>query len=70
MGKISSRPMSISAVSTNLLKSENWEKLPTGPTISSPGPMLLRQEATALMVVVMEKLSTEMNNMENPKIRK
>ena len=25
---------------------------------------------TALMVVVMEKLSTEMNNMENPKIRK
>ena len=47
MGKISSRPRSISADSTILEKSDRKEKFSIGPTRFMPGPMLLMQVDTA-----------------------
>ena len=51
MGKISSRPTSMSKDSSSLDQGEKLEKLPMGPTISRPGPTLLMQAATAVNVV-------------------
>ena len=51
MGKISRRPTSITNDSNNLEAAENDPKFPKGPTNSSPGPMLLIHEATAVKFV-------------------
>ena len=51
MGNISSRPTSMSKDSSSLDAGEKAEKLPRGPTISSPGPMLLMQAVRAVKVV-------------------
>ena len=59
MGKTSSRPTSMSKDSSSLVKSEKLEKLPMGPTISSPGPMLLMQEATAVNTVTRSTCSSD-----------
>ena len=57
IGNISSLPISIHILKTYLDKSENKEKLPVGPTKSSPGPILLSVAATAVKLVVKLKLS-------------
>ena len=54
MGNISSRPSSISSISTSLLKALKMEKLQVGPTSSMPGPMLFRQDRTAEKLVPTE----------------
>ena len=43
--------------SSSLDAQEKAEKFPTGPTISSPGPMLLMQAARAVKVVTMSNCS-------------
>ena len=50
-GKISRRPNSMSAESTNFEKSEKALKFPVGPTMPRPGPMLLKVQMTAEKVV-------------------
>ena len=50
-GKSSSRPTSISKVSTSLLKALKAAKFLAGPTPASPGPMLLIVAATAVKLV-------------------
>ena len=55
IGIISSLPASISNIKMNFEKTENSEKFPTGPTISSPGPILLRVAAMAVKFVVKSK---------------
>ena len=50
-GNNSSLPASISKIKTHFEKALNWEKLPIGPTSSSPGPTLLKVVATAVKVV-------------------
>ena len=57
-GRISKRPIIIHKESTNLDRGENAEKLPMGPTISKPGPMLLMHATTAVKEVPKVKLST------------
>ena len=59
MGRISSLPKSISRERTSFEKIENPPKLPIGPTTLSPGPILLKQEITAVTLVVKSKLSTD-----------
>ena len=56
-GKISSLPANISKISTHLEKWENNPKFCVGPTISRPGPILLKVAATAVKFVVRSKLS-------------
>ena len=48
IGKISSLPKSIQSERMIFEKPEYCEKLPTGPTIPSPGPMLLIVATTAV----------------------
>ena len=55
IGKISSRPMSISADKIILERFENPEKLPVGPITESPGPMFPMVAATAVKFVVKSK---------------
>ena len=57
MGKISSRPRSMSVMRTSLLSTLKPEKLQVGPTASRPGPMLLKQHSTAEKLVPVEKPS-------------
>ena len=52
IGKISSLPASISNIRIYLEKTEKDAKLPVGPTISRPGPILLSVAATEVKVVV------------------
>ena len=59
IGNISSLPASISNISTAFEKALKPAKFPTGPTISSPGPILLKQATTADILVVTEKPSSE-----------
>ena len=59
IGKISNRPSSISAESTNLERLLSILKFAVGPTVSSPGPILLKQAMTAEMVVSSEYGSSE-----------
>ena len=63
-GKISSLPRSMSKESTSLLNQEKWEKLLMGPTASRPGPTLLRQVSTAVMLVSRDYSSKAMTSME------
>ena len=70
MGKISKRPASISNINTYLEKTEKFAKLPVGPTISSPGPILFSVAATAVKLEVKSKLSTLINKREIKKIIK
>ena len=53
IGKSSSLPVSIAREKMNLLKGENDEKFPVGPTILSPGPILLNVAATDVNAVIM-----------------
>ena len=46
-GMISSLPSSMSTQSTTLESGLNSAKLPAGPQMPNPGPMLFRQETTA-----------------------
>ena len=59
MGKISSLPAIISKQKTYFDKSEKPAKFPVAPTASKPGPMLLIVAATAVKLVFMLKLSSE-----------
>ena len=52
IGKISSRPKSMSKLSTIFEKSENKEKFSTGPTKDKPGPTFPKVVMTAVMDVV------------------
>lgn len=52
-GNISNLPSSIAKESTHLLKQLYAEKLEAGPTAANPGPMLLKQAATAEKLVSM-----------------
>ena len=58
-GNISSLPISIANESTSLEKSEYPEKPPDGPTISNPGPTLLKQVTVAVKLVVNPKGSKD-----------
>ena len=51
IGKSSSLPASISRISTTFDIGEKKPKFEVGPTCSSPGPILLRQEETAVKLV-------------------
>ena len=59
MGKISRRPMIIHSDMTALDRWEKVEKLPVGPTSSSPGPTLLMQVRAELKDTAKEKSSRE-----------
>ncbi len=59
MGKISSLPSSMSAVSTSLERLLNAPKFDMGPAASSAGPMLLKHESMAERFVSTEKPSSE-----------
>lgn len=52
MGKSSSRPASMSNISTHLDRGLNNAKFWVGPTSSSPGPILFRVASTAVKFVV------------------
>ena len=65
IGMISSLPASISNIRMNLEKTENSEKFPAGPTISSPGPILLSVAAIAVKFVVKSK-PFKLNNSNDP----
>ena len=67
MGKISSRPTSMSKDSSSLDQGEKLEKLPMGPTISRPGPTLLMQAATAVNVVTRSNCSRDTNRQDATK---
>ena len=69
IGIISSRPISITAERSSFEKAEYPAKLPTGPTASSPGPILLIHEMTAVALVVNEKPSTEIRRMDETIIK-
>jgi len=64
-GITSSLPNIIHADKTILLKFEKSAKLPIGPTISRPGPMLLIVAKTAVNDVVKSKLSNETSNISH-----
>ena len=68
MGKISSRPTSMSKDSSSLDQGENSEKLPMGPTISRPGPTLLMQVATAVKVVTKSICSRDTSRQDTTKM--
>ena len=68
MGKISSRPTSMSKDSSSLEKGEKLEKLPTGPTIYRPGPTLLMQVATAVNTVTRSICSRETSRQDSTKM--
>lgn len=59
IGKISSLPASISKINTNFDNQLKSPKLQVGPTASSPGPILLKQDRTAVILVVIENLSID-----------
>ena len=59
MGKISRRPASILKIRTSLESGLKTEKLQVGPMTSKPGPMLLKVEITADILVISEKPSKE-----------
>ena len=59
MGNSSSRPASISKISTHLLKSLKKLKLQVGPTWFRPGPMLLIVAATAVKLVTRSRPSKD-----------
>jgi hypothetical protein len=67
-GYNSKRPNSISADKRIFEMERKPEKLPVGPTIFKPGPILLRQETTAVKFVTISILSTmERSNTEREK---
>ena len=59
IGKISSRPASISRIRITLENILYAPKLLIGPTASNPGPILLKHASTAEKFVVTEKPSSE-----------
>ena len=50
--------------------SENWEKLPVGPTTPSPGPMLFRHAVIAVKFVIKSNWSIEIMRVDIEKIIK
>src|SRR5699024_191805 len=69
MGNSSRRPASMSKLSSHLHQGEKSAKEPMGPTISRPGPTLLKQVATAVKVVMRSKPSNESATTDPAKIR-
>ena len=69
-GKISSLPMSMHRLSTILLRSLKAAKLPVGPTLPRPGPMLDRVATTAVKLVSKEKPSSDTTTVARIRIRK
>ena len=69
MGKSSSLPASISKIRTTFEKGEKNPKFAVGPTDSSPGPMLLRQDATAVKLVAKLTEFNEIRIDENTKTK-
>lgn len=65
MGMISSLPASMSNIRINFEKTEKSEKLPVGPTMSSPGPMLFNVAVIAVKFVVKSK-PFKLNNKSEP----
>ena len=55
--------------STILLRPENWEKLPIGPTMSRPGPMLDSVASTAVKFVSKLKPSIETISVANSSVK-
>ena len=68
IGKISNLPIIISKVITIFDKSENIEKFCVGPTLASPGPILLRVATVAVKFVVKSKLSRLIMSKDTAKI--
>ena len=64
IGKISKRPNNISKESTSFESTEKFEKLPAGPTMPRPGPILLRQAIIAVVVDSRSKPSNESKRTE------
>ena len=65
IGQISKRPISIFSERIILERGENMLKLPAGPTISRPGPMLLIHAITAVTVTsVLKPSKTVSRNIE------
>lgn len=54
-------------VIVTLLKFENSEKLPKGPIMSNPEPILLKDDSAAVNVVIKSKLSID--NIKTVKIK-
>ncbi len=67
-GNNSKRPASISNIITSLEKSLKNPKLQSGPTIESPGPILLIVAATAVKFVTRSCPSKDMAKTETTKI--
>ena len=61
---ISKRPASISNIKTNFDNTEKSAKLPAGPTMLSPGPMLLRVAKMEVKFVAKSKPSREISKKE------
>ena len=70
IGKISSRPTSISKISTSLLQFEKTEKFPVGPTSDNPGPTLFMAVVTAVKLVTASKFSKLSSTTDAAKIKK
>jgi len=70
IGNISNLPANISKHRTSLEISDKDEKLPTGPTILSPGPTLFKQVTTALKAEVKSIFCNDIINNEEHKIIK
>ena len=59
IGNISNLPKSIAPDKSSFEAPEKSEYPPIGPTASSPGPILLKQEAVAVKLVVKLNLSSD-----------
>ena len=64
IGMISSLPNSMSSERIILEKAEKAEKLPIGPTVSMPGPILFMHDSTAVKLVSRLKPSKDMKMQE------
>ena len=69
MGYISSLPRSIATDSTILENGEYAEKFDAGPTAPKPGPILLMQAATAVILVSRSNASAVSNESSNTAIK-
>ena len=67
IGKISSRPSSISSDRNIFENPVRLLKFPVGPSFPNPGPTLLKQVATADTISSKFRLSRPMMSIESPK---
>ena len=68
IGKISSRPTSISNDNSSFEAGENAEKFPVGPTMPKPGPILLIHALKAVNVEIKSKPSSDNSKYDATKI--